>query len=176
MTKKIEERLKLYYVTDKYVDYIRKFESHVWNNSNKGNQRPYVGIVIELNGYKYYAPLTSAKVKYEKWKDSLTTIRIEYKSEFLAILCLNNMIPVADKDIVAVDIANCEDANYKNLLNKEMIGIRNKQDKIIKTAKNLYNEISKKDNPKPFIKKIRKVCFDFEKLELKYKEYKEYKE
>jgi protein AbiQ len=173
MIKNIEEKLKLYYVTDEYVDYISKFEMHVWNNSDKGNQRPYVGIVIELNGYKYYAPLTSAKAKYEKWKDSLTTIRIEYKSEFLAILCLNNMIPVSDKDITLVDIVNCTDTNYKNILNKEMIGIRNKQDKIVRTAKNLYNEISKKDNPKPLIKRIRKVCFDFSMLEMKYKEYNE---
>ena len=171
MGNEVEENLQFYYVSDKYISHLKKFESHIWSNSDKGNQRPYVGIVIEINKHKFYAPLTSAKAKYEKWKDSLTVIKVEYKHEFLAIICLNNMIPVPNSEITLADIKNCPDENYKNVLNKELIGIRNKQDKIIRTANNLYNEISKKDNPKPLIKRIRKVCFDFISLESKFDEY-----
>lgn len=174
MTEKREdsnEKLQLYHVKDEYVEYLRKHEKRVWTNSDKGYQRPYVGIVIEIDGHKYYAPLTSAKPKHEKWKDSLTNIRIEYKSELIAILCLNNMIPVSDKDVNQVDIKSYPDENYKNVLNKEMIGIRHKQEKIIKTARNLYNEIGRKDNPKPFIQKIRAICFDFQMLKTKCDEY-----
>jgi type I restriction enzyme S subunit len=64
------EELKLYYVTDQYTDYLRNFESHVWSNSDKGKQRPYVGIVMDINNHKFYAPLTSVKPKYQNWKDS----------------------------------------------------------------------------------------------------------
>ncbi|MBN2259402.1 MAG: type III toxin-antitoxin system ToxN/AbiQ family toxin [Clostridiales bacterium] len=168
-----KDRLKLYYVTDRYTDYLRKFEKHVWMNSDKGQQRPYVGIVILLNGHRFYAPLTSPKPKHARWKDSLTAIRIEYKNELLAILSLNNMIPVPDSEISLVDIKNCSDKNYKNLLDKEIIAIRHKQNKIIRTANNLYNEISRVNNDKAFIQKIRPVCFDFKILEIKCDAYKE---
>ena len=165
------EELKLYYVTDQYTDYLRNFESHVWSNSDKGKQRPYVGIVMDINNHKFYAPLTSVKPKYQNWKDSLTSIRIEDGGDLLATLCLNNMIPVPDSQIVLIDVDNCIDQNYKNLLNKEIIAIRHKKEKIIRTANNLYNEISKANNPKPLIQKIRPVCFDFNLLEQKCNEF-----
>ena len=43
------EKLQLYYVKDEYVEYLRKHEKRVWTNSDKGYQRPYVGIVIGID-------------------------------------------------------------------------------------------------------------------------------
>lgn len=162
---KLETKLQLYYVSNRYLRYLKSYEEHVWENSDKENQRPYVGIILKINGYMYFAPLTSAKPKHLKWKDSLTSIRIEFKSELLAILCLNNMIPVPDGEVSLVDIESCLDKNYQNLLNKEAIGIRHKNDKIIRTAYNLYNELSRVDNTKSLIIRIRSVCFNFKELE-----------
>ena len=43
-------RLKLYYITDAYIHYLRQFDKKV--PYNKRSSRPYVGVVYTYNGYK----------------------------------------------------------------------------------------------------------------------------
>ncbi|WP_052721946.1 type III toxin-antitoxin system ToxN/AbiQ family toxin [Pseudomonas synxantha] len=66
--------MKLYTVTDAYIAYLKGIDSKVLNNY--GGIRPYVGIIIEIGGHKYLAPLTSYKAKQEKLNNNLPTIII----------------------------------------------------------------------------------------------------
>ena len=51
------ETLKFYTVNEDYIDYLSQFDSHVsWNKEQK---RPYVGIVLRVENYLYFAPLYS---------------------------------------------------------------------------------------------------------------------
>ena len=52
----------------RYIDYLLPFASHLFRNKQLGqqNERKYIGVVLEVNGMKYFAPLSSYKLKHEK--------------------------------------------------------------------------------------------------------------
>ncbi len=53
------ERLKFYNIDDEYIKYLYQFDKKV--PYNKNNKRPYIGIVLEIKGTKYFAPMFSPK-------------------------------------------------------------------------------------------------------------------
>ena len=63
--------MRLFTVDTNYVNYLRKFESRIWSNEEKGRLRPYVGVVLNVRGNEYYAALTSPKPKHEKRRSSI---------------------------------------------------------------------------------------------------------
>ena len=67
-----QRRLKLYYISNDYIDYLRKFDDKV--RFNKNHSRPYVGIVYTYNNNNYFAPLSSPKPKYQKMKKTAIDI------------------------------------------------------------------------------------------------------
>ena len=60
--------MKFYNIKDDYIHYLRQFDSKV--AENKGESRPYVGIMLEVNGTKYYAPFSSPKPKHQHMKNT----------------------------------------------------------------------------------------------------------
>lgn len=54
-----------YIVSDEYVDYLLKIESHVMQNKplERTYHRKYVGVLTEINGFKYFIPMSSPKDK-----------------------------------------------------------------------------------------------------------------
>lgn len=163
----MHDNLKLYIVDSQYIDYLKMFQEHIWDNEDKGRPRPYLGIVVFIDPFKYYAPLSSPKVKHQSMKDRLDFIRIDHKDELKCVINLNNIIPVDDKNIVLFDIAN-ELEPYRTLLNTEIIEIRKKQDKIINNARIIYNKVTKHKNDNI---KLSNICYDFKLLEAKLIEY-----
>ncbi|MCI8363582.1 MAG: hypothetical protein HFG34_01330 [Eubacterium sp.] len=59
-------RLKLFYVNEQYICYLRKFEHIISENQN--SRRPYCGAVIFNQKILYFIPLSSPKEKYKKMK------------------------------------------------------------------------------------------------------------
>lgn len=61
--KLIVKELKIYSVSDLYIEYLRKHNSNVYSNKaeNRSHTRKYVGVVIEMAGYRYYIPMSSPK-------------------------------------------------------------------------------------------------------------------
>ncbi len=51
--------LKIYYLDDDYINYLRKFDNKVAYNKN--STRSYVGVVYTINELNYFAPLSSPK-------------------------------------------------------------------------------------------------------------------
>ena len=92
------ETLKFYTVNEDYIDYLSKFDSHVsWNKEQK---RPYVGIVLRVENYLYFAPLYSYKVGYDKYKDNPSFIRVEdRKGKNVSIIRFSEMLPVPETAI-----------------------------------------------------------------------------
>lgn len=60
--------MKFYHIKDDYIRYLRQYDSKVAENKNES--RPYLGIVLEINSIRYYAPFTSQTQtsKNEKYK------------------------------------------------------------------------------------------------------------
>ena len=57
------DNFKIYSVTDEYIDYLRIIEPNVYSNKveNRIHTRKYIGTVLEMNGYKYFVPMSSPK-------------------------------------------------------------------------------------------------------------------
>ena len=165
-----EMSLDFYTIDTDYVNYLKKFEKHMWDNKEKGRIRPYAGVVLTIGEHKYYAPLTSPKPKHEKMKGRIDFVRLEYNKKLTAVLNLNNMIPVVDSLVTPIRIKSVVDKNYRHLLNAELVDLKRKQGLILKNAKAVYTETTVRRN-EPYNKKLVSLSFDFLLLEQKLKEY-----
>lgn len=112
--------MKFYNVKDDYIRFLRGYDSKV--AANKMESRPYVGIVLEVNGIKYYAPFTSPKPKHQKMKNGKDFRKI-HDGKYGAIN-FNNMIPVPDEALILINIENEPDAQYRRLLQNQYRDIR----------------------------------------------------
>ena len=45
----MNDKLKLYRVTDHYLDFLRKVEPKIPENKDNGKARPFVGIILSIN-------------------------------------------------------------------------------------------------------------------------------
>ncbi len=146
---------------EKYIQYLKKLDSKVPNNYSEA--KPFVGILLSVNGLDYIAPLTSAKPKHEKIKNSnpasFKVFDGTSEGDLLALVQLNNMIPVLSKCINKLDVSSM-DIKYQYLLLKEINYIRTHRDKLLKKAEKLYNMVTVKKIP-TFVK----ISCDFTKLE-----------
>ena len=57
------KNLKIYYISEQYINYLRKYDKNVAYNKN--STRPYIGVVYTYNNYNYFAPLASPKEKHK---------------------------------------------------------------------------------------------------------------
>lgn len=141
---KEKETLKFYIVNDEYIEYISNFDKHVsWN---KRQRRPYIGIVLKIEKYLYFAPLYSYKEKYNKYKENPSFIRIKDRKErCLSIIRFAEMIPVPKNCIKLLDF-NIRDEKYKNLLQAESDFINDNKNIIYIKAKKMYKNVVKTKN------------------------------
>lgn len=170
--------MKLYSITDKYINYLRKFDYKVYDNKEDKRKvmRKYLGIVLDINKLKYYIPMSSPKKSDYKnkaiRKSVIPIIRIISNEEINNIpvlkgtLRISNMIPVPDSELVLYEPQNEKNKNYKILVEKELEFINKNQDMIIKYANILYRQkINNYD-----VSYIKNVV-DFKLLEEKCIEY-----
>lgn len=112
-----------YMVDAEYCDFLRKTDSCVPYTMDKKAIRPFVGIVLNVNGFYYYAPLTSPKPKHLQMKSQIDFLKIK-NGEWGAIN-FNNMIPVPIDCLTKVEIKiftsdTKADCDYKNLLSNQL--------------------------------------------------------
>jgi protein AbiQ len=160
----------LYTIDTDYIEFLARFQEHIWINEENNRLRPYVGVVLDIGEYQYYAPLSSPKPKHLHMKDRLDFIRLEYKGTLKGVINLNNIIPVSDSLVTKIDIQSIVDVNYKNLLNVEMIDIRRKRSIIQRNAKTVYNKVTKFNHEIQNAKLIA-LSYNFLLLEQKMLEY-----
>ena len=167
---------KLYFirVEEEYINYLRKYDNKVQDNSNIKCNKPYLGILLEKEKQKYFVPLSSPKRKHstfieleEKNKLPIDVFLIrDSDNKLLGIMNFNNMIPVIDEVIIHFNIK--QDKDY-SLLKKEHIYCVTHQDEILKKAIKIYELVTKYKKQSL----IKRSC-DFLLLENKCKQYKEF--
>jgi len=165
------DKLKLYTIDSNYVKYLQEFDENVKDNEKDGRIRPYIGIVLEIDSFKYFVPLCSPKQKHYNMDDKLDFIKIQDGDELKAVLNINNMIPVLDAEIKLLEIEN-EPLKHQDLLNKEHIIIKKKSDRIIKNARVLYKKTTEQ---RKYNEKLASRCVNFKFLEQKCLEYRQAK-
>ena len=96
-------KLNLYSVSDKYIKYLMQFDNRIYDNKEDSRiyKRKYVGVVLTINDFNYYVPMSSPKksdyIDYEKKiirNDTKTIIRIHEGGRLYGTLRISNMIPV----------------------------------------------------------------------------------
>ncbi len=161
--------MKFYHITDDYITFLRQFDSKV--SENKNQTRPYVGVVLEIDSIKYYAPFSSPKPKHKKMKNGKDFRKIN--NGIYGAINFNNMIPVLDEVLIEIDIVNIQDVKYRRLLQNQYNFIKADEKAILKTAENLRNLILEEENKlSEHDKLIRQRCCKLEVLEEKFREYK----
>lgn len=171
--------MKLYEITDEYINYLRKFDNKVYDNKeeNRKVMRKYLGIVLNINQLNYYIPMSSPKKSDYKnnhiRKSVIPIIRIISNEEVDNIpvlkgtLRISNMIPVPDSELILYEPKNEKNKNYKILIEKELEVIGKNEELIKKYANILYKQkINNYD-----VSYIKNVV-DFKLLEEKCIEYK----
>ena len=160
--------MRFYHIRDSYIDFLRKYDTKV--SKNKPESRPYVGVVLQIDDIKYYAPFTSPKEKHLKMKNGKDFRKI-HGGEYGAIN-FNNMIPVPDKALLELDIDNEPDEKYRRLLQNQYRAIQKDLVSITNTARKLRTLVLKEDEElSEFDKKVKARCCDLKMLESRYIEY-----
>lgn len=176
------EEFKLYSVSDKYIEYLRKVFPNVYSNkeTTRTHTRKYVGIVLYMENYHYYIPMSSPKesdyqIAGEKKvikKSVVPIMRIVVKNskgkkELKGTLRISHMIPVPPSELQLYDIENEQDCTYKDLVQNEIIFIRKNQEKILANAKLLYKQKAENDLSAGYVrtalefKALEKLCRNF---------------
>ena len=159
----MKSNLRIFAIKSEYIKYLSNYQKHIFTQAGDKDTRKYIGIVFEVKGVKYFAPLSSFKEKHKKMKESADFIKIKD----YAVINLNNMIPVPNSQIIDIDINKENNPNYKYLLQAESREINNQRNKIRKNAEIVYSH--KKHNGDSTA--LAKRTNNFELLEKLCKEF-----
>lgn len=90
-----------FYTADaRYCDYLRKTDPRVPYTMDGKSTRPFVGIVLCIGSFQYYAPLTSPNPKHLHMKNQLDFLKINHGQ--WGAINLNNMIPIHPDNLAKV--------------------------------------------------------------------------
>ena len=168
----MSRRFKLYNVNMKYIRNLHNVDDNVPSVSPQiGKQtRPFLGIVVLINGSKFCIPFTSNSGKkhknFESMHENITFRKIcDKDGNVLAALNLNNMIPIRDEYITEIDLRihpsdTQELRNWKKLCHKELDWCQAHQNEIERLANELYRIYTSDESFKK-----RKICLNFPALE-----------
>ena len=157
--------LNIYKIDIEYNNFLRSFDNKVSKNYDEKERRPYIGLLISINDFYYFAPLSSPKAKHKKMNNMLDFEKIE-NGKYGAIN-FNNMIPVKLNFAEPIIIKNEKDLKYKDLLNNQYLWINKNEAKLTKKAKKLY-DLYKNNKLDNFVKSR---CCNFTLLEEKCELY-----
>lgn len=166
------KRFKLYNVNKKYIRNLHNIDDNVPSVSPQIGKltRPFLGIIVLINGSQFCIPFTSnsskKNKKFESMRENITFRKIFDKDgKILAALNLNNMIPVREEYVTEIDLKPCSTdtpklRRWKKLCAKELDWCQSHQNEIERLANELYRKYA---SDEPFAK--RKICLNFPVLE-----------
>lgn len=162
------DRPILYHVDKEYLKYLHAVDYRV---SVKYNTRPFAGVVTIIEDKKYIIPLTSQttevrnKMGRKKRSHHITTFVKLTSGKEISNLLYNNMIPITENLITAVDINPRTDTYESN----EIRYLRKNWKDIKIKASNVYKK--RYDDSSKDFKFYEQTCCDFKKLEVALEGY-----
>lgn len=168
-----------WYVVDKdYIKYLLRFDSRVGYVGYGEKIKLHVGVLLMVNSYRYYVPISSPKNKHYRMSNCMDFHKLQDANTgvLYAVLNLNNMIPVPDSCVTQLKYNQVEqfrsfkDEKEKNdyiyLLQKEKAIIDSIQDTIQRKEEKLYNKCLRSPDSS-----FASRCCDFKLLEEKSSTY-----
>ena len=132
--------LQIVRIDSDYCDYLRKFDDKIAYNKYDKELRPFIGILFEIDSYKYFAPLSSPKDKHKKMKNMIDFFKI--KNGELGAVNFNNMIPVTNKNYSLIDlnkkVSKTEEVKYQKLLKEQLIWLNSHYNQVKNKSFKLY--------------------------------------
>ncbi|MCD7882393.1 MAG: type III toxin-antitoxin system ToxN/AbiQ family toxin [Lachnospiraceae bacterium] len=163
-----QKRLNLYLIDLKYIRNLAHADDHVMSVSPQINKetRPFVGIIVICGSKKYCVPLSSPKKKHQNMKNDLDFTKIYDGDKLIGVLNFNNMIPVEDTYIMALNLRILSsdtppNRRYKKLAMKQLDYCQQHQDAIVRKANKLYTMITSGKASGL----LKRRCCDYLKLE-----------
>ena len=135
-------KLSFYTVDSEYCDYLRVEDPCVPHTHDSKANRPFVGIVLEVGEFKYYAPLSSPKPKHLSMHNQVDFLKID--GGVYGVINFNNMIPIHDNSLIKIIVNvlptdNEDEIAYKKLLANQLTWCNANRDSIGQKAGKLYN-------------------------------------
>lgn len=160
------KRLKLYNVDEKYVNYLKMYDSKVPDVHNGKQNRPFLGVVLSINEIDYFVPLASPKPKHKTMHNQIDFTKIN--NGLWGAMNFNNMIPVLPEYTFPINLSievndDKKIVKWKNLLANQISWcnkLENREHIIHKAEKLHHIIVSGEAN-----EYLTKRCCDFIKLE-----------
>ncbi len=160
--------MRFYHIAEDYIDFLREYDGKV--PMNKNGTRPYIGVLLIVEGLRYFAPLTSPKPKHLHMKNGKDFRKIG-GGKYGAIN-LNNMIPVPEKALLEMDIDREPDVQYRNLLRHQQEAIRAEERALREAAKELRELIlTERGRLSAYEQSVQERCCNLGLLETIYFQY-----
>ena len=143
--------MRIVEVEDDYIQMLRNAFPSVMDEKrfHRTHKRKYIGVILTIGDFNYYAPFSSPKKKDYKpdgsiKKDSLFSLHMVKDGEngkkiLLGTIKLINMIPIPLQFVIGYSIENETDVTYRDVIEDEFLWINKNQQKISKKARLLYN-------------------------------------
>lgn len=164
---------RFYYIKDDYLKYLHDAEKAVRGISkvpfiNKGiqgnTQKFYCGIVLDINGISYFAPISS----YNKYEPR-NFMFFDNHQKIIASIRFNYMIPAPPEALTKMDFSNIKIPTYKDIVVSEWKSCIKSIPIIINKAYIAYTNVLK-NHTDPQNSIVKNSC-DFPLLERKCIEY-----
>ena len=170
--------MKIYDIEEKYLDFLRSVEEKIMlgKSSYNNNRKFAVGVVLNIGGINYYAPLSS--VKQHQLNENGDNLNKQYKQrcfpiiikrnkqdKIVSLLRLDFMFPVPENLLKELNFNEIQDEKYRTFIRLEYQYIKRKKQEILEKALELYE---KAINSQHF---LHNKCCDFKLLEEKYQDY-----
>ena len=157
--------MNLYNIDRIYCNYLHYYETKIPYVDNEKQLRPFIGIVLCVNGKNFFAPLTSPKKKHLIMKDCMDFIKID--NGRLGGINLNNMLPIPKRYLYKIEVNEITDIKYKRMIYMQIDWLEKNKLRINNKARNLYYLIINKHAKDNLINR----CCDFKLLEKKCDDY-----
>lgn len=157
--------LKFYEVDGEYIKFLKENgDSRIPNIDYKNHKKFFCGIVLTINNFNYFAPVSSYNKKAHTVFLIMEKDRQSKKLIPISSLRFSFMFPCPIEYLSQKDFSK-EDPKYQSLLRKELHYCNINREKIKKLANEVYKLGLKENTREKF-----NIC-DFKKLEEKCLEY-----
>lgn len=97
-----------------------------------------LGVLFEVNDFKYFAPLSSPKAKYLKMHDNVDFLKL--KNGELGAVNFNNMLPVTLNNIIMIDLDSKTNVKkeelYRKMLKEQLYFLNRRRASLYRKASN----------------------------------------
>lgn len=163
-------KLKFYEVDSEYIKYLKEnADDKIPNIEYEKHKKFFCGIVLTINNFNYFAPVSSYNKKAHTVFLIMDKDRKTNELKPISSLRFSFMFPCPIEYLNQKDFSK-EDEKYRNLLKKELHYCNVNREKIKKLANMVYKLGLKEQTREKY-----NIC-DFEKLEEKCLEYIKLKE